>query len=478
MKYKKKKSQTKMSTKLAISFLGFTLLNLVIIWLCETVFLNDIYRYYKTKTVEKQAENISYYIGNDNLKLALNSLYDKYEFKSVVTDSKGQFVAKSSHLESGFLSIFSREDARDKLDDVDSNGGSLIEIYEIQKINPKYVDENLLKAMNNNTMVYYKKVILKDARYLVIIETELAPIEATVEALRLELIIITIVILIIAVIMVYVLSIILSKPIKKTNETAKLLAEGQFPKNFDNTGYREIAELNETLKYASGQLERVDKLSNEIIANVSHDLRTPLTMISGYAEAMRDIPGESSPENLQIIIDESDRLKNLVNQLLFLSKLKSGANKLEKSEFNITDVTKSIVTRINKMVEQDGFEVVFVNIEKVDVFADKDRIEQVIYNLIANAIAYTGSDLKVTVRQTVTADSVKIEVIDSGKGIEPDMIPYVWKRYYKNPYAKSAYKGVGVGLSIVKGILDLHEAEYGIESQVGKGSNFWFKLKR
>lgn len=478
MKSKKKKYRQRMRTKIAFYLIGFTIVYLLVIWLCETVFLKDIYRYYKTKNVEKQAVNISSYIISDNLKLALNSLYDKFEFKSVVVNSRGQFVAKSSHLQNGFLSVLSTETARDKFDDVDANDGVLIEFYDIHHIDPNYADTNLLSEKNHNTMVYYKKVIINNDRYLVIIETEIAPIEATVEALKLELTIITIAILIISVIMVHILSVRLAKPIIRTNETAKKFADGEFPKNFKNKSYKEIAELNETLEYASDQLERVDKLSNEIIANVSHDLRTPLTMISGYAEAMRDIPGESSPENLQIIIDESDRLKNLVNQLLFLSKLKSGSNKLEKTDFNITEVVKSIVSRINKMVEQDGFEVVFAHIESVNVYADRDRIEQVIYNLIANAIAYTGDDLKVLVRQTVTGESVKIEVIDSGKGIEPDMIPYVWKRYYKNPYAKSAYKGVGVGLSIVKGILDLQEADYGIQSEVGKGSNFWFKLKR
>ena len=479
MKFKANKKQHRMSSKLATYFIGFTVIYLIVLWLCETVFLERIYKYYKTVTVEKQATSIASYIGSDNLKLVLNNLNDKYEFVSAVTDNKGQVLSKSNNYDYSYLSKFSRETFRDKFDEVDLNDGKLIEFLTDKDTDyEQFQTSNMLKNSGKNTMIYYKRVVVAELRYLIVIETELATITATVEALRLELIIITFVVLIIAVFMVYFLSKKLANPIIKTNETAKKFAEGEFPKNFNNTGYREIAELNETLEYASDQLERVDKLSNEIIANVSHDLRTPLTMISGYAEAMRDIPGESSPENLQIIIDESDRLKNLVNQLLFLSKLKSGSNKLEKSEFNVTDVTRSIVARINKMVEQDGFEVVFANIENVNVYADKDRIEQVIYNLIANAIAYTGDDMKVLVRQTVLSDSVKIEVIDSGKGIEPDMIPYVWKRYYKNPYAKSAYKGVGVGLSIVKGILDLHEADYGIQSKVGEGSNFWFKIKR
>ena len=467
-----------MSTKLAIYFIGFSVTLLVILWLCETVFLEQIYKTYKTASVKQQADNISQYIGNENLNNDIDSFKRKYESTIIVADNRGNIIAKTASSISSFIVTLSKEQIREKFDLTIEKGGANVEFPDNNLLNIEIeTDEKTFANSKTRNIVYYKSVDVNNVQYIIMVESELAPIAATVEALRFELIIITIIILILTVLMVTFISRKLANPIIKTNEAAKKLAKGEFPDDFNNSGYREIAELNETLEYASVELARVDKLSNEIIANVSHDLRTPLTMISGYAEAMRDIPGESSPENLQIIIDESDRLKNLVNQLLFLSKLKSGSNKLQKSTFNITEVTRSIVTRINRMVEPDGFEVIFANIEIVNVYADEERIEQVIYNLIANAIAYTGEDAKVLVRQTVLENGVRIEVIDSGKGIEAEMIPYVWKRYYKNPYAKSAYKGVGVGLSIVKGILDLHEAEYGIYSEVGKGSNFWFILK-
>ena len=451
-----------MSQKLASYFILFTLIILTILWLCETVFLEQIYSVYKTVSVHSQINTVSEHIGSFNFEKDIVAFGEKYASTIIITDTRGTTLAQSNQINHSYIDILSSEHIKDLYDQT---------------------------VLNNNEKTFYKNydatdkivstkvVTIGQNTYFILIESELAPVAATVEALKVELVIITVLVMIIAIIMVLFISKRLATPITKTTETASKLAAGKFPKEFNNGGYREIEELNKTLEYASNELERIDRLSNELIANISHDLRTPLTMIGGYAEAMRDIPGESSAENLQIIIDESDRLKNLVNQLLFLSKLKSGSNKLKRSIFNITEVTKNIVARINKMVEQDGFQVIFANIENVDVFADKERIQQVIYNLIANAIAYTGEDRKVMVRQTVLKDGVKIEVIDSGKGIEQDMLPYVWKRYYKNPYAKSQYKGVGVGLSIVKGILDLHEADYGIQSEVGKGSNFWFIIK-
>ena len=476
MKFNKRK-HLKIRTKFAFYFFLFTFVILLILWLCQTVLLDDIYRLYKTESVKRQADTIISYINKESFVHDVELYSQKYGTSIVVTDSRGDILTRTVSGEYSYLITLSREKLREQYELVAQKGG------ESQKYmdNAQYIvetPEGITRVVaRNQKLLYIKQAVVNDSSYMVLIERDFAPVTDTIETLKFELIIITGLIIVLSVLMVIFISSRITKPIIKTNETAKKLAQGEFPKDFDNKGYREIAELNETLKYASNELERVDKLSNDIIANVSHDLRTPLTMISGYAQAMRDIPGESGPENLQIIIDESDRLKNLVNQLLFLSKLKSGANKLQMSRFNITEETKEIVARINKMVEQDGYKVTFAYIEKASVYADRERLGQVIYNLIANAIAYTGEDCQVLVRQTVSKREVKIEVVDSGKGIEADMIPYVWKRYYKNPYAKTHYKGVGVGLSIVKGILDLHNAEYGVESEVGKGSNFWFKIK-
>ena len=219
-------------------------------------------------------------------------------------------------------------------------------------------------------------------------------------------------------------------------------------------------------------------MSRELIANVSHDLRTPLTMIIAYAEVMRDLPGENSPENVQVVIDEAERLTNLVNDLLDISKLQAGVMQKNAAVYNLTESIEAVLERYNKLKEKDGYSILFEYDRKVCVEADEYKIFQVIYNLINNAINYTGEDKTIWVRQLIKGDSVRIEVTDSGEGIAKDALPYVWDRYYKvDKTHKRAVMGTGLGLSIVKNVLELHDAKYGVESELGKGSTFWFELK-
>ena len=199
-------------------------------------------------------------------------------------------------------------------------------------------------------------------------------------------------------------------------------------------------------------------------------------MIAGYSEVMRDIPGENTPENVQIIIDETHRLTTLVNDMLDLSKLQAQAIPLERSVFNLTESIREIMTRYDKMAD---FRFSFEANEEVYVNADELKISQVVYNLVNNAINYTGADKTIRVRQKVRDGVVRIEVIDSGEGIPADKLKDIWERYYKvDKSHKRAQVGSGLGLSIVKSILDLHGGMYGVQSEVGKGSVFWFELKQ
>ena len=247
--------------------------------------------------------------------------------------------------------------------------------------------------------------------------------------------------------------------------------------HFDNHEYVEIHELNETLNYAARELKKVEGLRKELIANMSHDLRTPLTMISGYGEMMRDIPGENNAENVQVIIDEANRLTTLVNEILDVSKLQSGVQSLEISTFDIVSKTKQICNRIEKMLKRD-FTIKMDQIGPVLVDGDEVKLTQVIYNLITNAVNYSEDRKEIIIHQEVKDGIYHFAVQDFGKGIKKDMLPYVWDRYYRaNTAHVRAKLGSGIGLSIVKGILELHHAQYGVESEEGKGSTFWFSIQ-
>ena len=315
--------------------------------------------------------------------------------------------------------------------------------------------------------------------YIILLDSELQPLNATVETLKTQFWVIAFILLWGALVLALIISRNISAPIKKMNSAAKRLAGGRYDADFQADGYREVAELSESLTHASEQLARNDTLQKELLANISHDLRTPLTMIVGYSEAMRDLPGENTPENVQVIIDETERLSQLVNDLLDLSKLQAGTREPCFETVNLTELVQSTIKRYEKLTERDGYRVECSTDASVTVRADRTMLLQVIYNLTNNAINYTGEDKRVCLTQTVSADGsrVRISVADSGDGIPPEQIPLIWDRYYKiDKVHRRAMIGTGLGLSIVKQVLEAHHTTYGVESKVGEGSVFWFEF--
>ena len=317
-----------------------------------------------------------------------------------------------------------------------------------------------------------------ESEVFVLVTSSITPLSNTLEIMRGQLLWVSLVFVILSLVFSLYASRRIAKPISKTNSAAKELAKKNYEVEFDAKGYLEVKELNDTLNYTKTELAATEKLQRELIANISHDLRTPLTMITGYGEVMRDLPGENTPENIQIIIDEATRLSTLVNDLLDLSKLQSGALLAEKKRFCLTDSIRDIFARYAKLVEQDGYNIIFEAQEDVYINADELRISQVIYNLVNNAVNHVGEDKTVIITQKVMkGGKVRIEVTDHGEGIPADKLEYIWERYYKvDKEHKRGVIGSGLGLSIVKSILDAHNAHYGVRSTLGKGSTFWFEI--
>ncbi len=344
-----------------------------------------------------------------------------------------------------------------------------------------YRDYSWMPAMADDVNVVQVRVVTGQdgANYIIMLNSEMEPLNATRETLKTQFFVIAFILLWGALILAILISRNISAPIKKMNRAAKRLAQGRYDADFRVDGYSEVVELSESLTHASEQLAKNDTLQKELIANISHDLRTPLTMIIGYSEVMRDLPGENTPENVQVIIDETERLSQLVNDLLDLSKLQAGTREPVMETFNLTELVKATMLRYEKLTERDGYRVEYTFDASVDIRADRTMLLQVIYNLINNAINYTGDDKLVRVTQTLSEDgkTVRISVTDSGAGIPPEQIPLIWDRYYKiDKVHRRAMIGTGLGLSIVKQILEAHRTVYGVESKLGEGSTFWFEM--
>lgn len=282
-----------------------------------------------------------------------------------------------------------------------------------------------------------------------------------------------------AVIFALIFSSKIARPLEKMTIAASKMASGDYSAQFSVEGYRETKRLACTLNYAIDEISKSDMLQRELIANVSHDLRTPLTLISGYAEMMRDIPGENTPENSQLIVDETKHLTALVNDILDFSKYSSGIEEPLLRQFDLTDSVRKAIDRYSELIKVHGYKIQFTAEKNVLVLADERMILQVLYNLINNAINYTGNDKTVRIKQDIQLDgTVKISISDSGKGVPKEDLEQIWDRYYKVDKTHSrAVAGSGLGLSIVSKLLQIHSASYGVESSATNGTTFWFVLK-
>ena len=260
------------------------------------------------------------------------------------------------------------------------------------------------------------------------------------------------------------------------------MGEGDLSVRFERSNISEIDELSETLNYAKTEMVKTDDYRRDLMANVGHDLKTPLTLIKSYAEMVRDITYKDDKKreaNLNVIINETDRLNALVNDIITLSKIEANAEVLNIEKYDLVAQIKEIIGKFEILTLTENYHFKYSGPEKVSIEADKTKMSQVIYNLINNAINYTGDDSVVEIKITNKRNDYLVEIIDTGKGIDKDTIKHIWDRYYKTEKKHKRNKvGTGLGLSIVKGILENHRFKYGVKSTLGKGTSFWFIVKK
>ncbi len=272
-------------------------------------------------------------------------------------------------------------------------------------------------------------------------------------------------------------SMLITKPVTEVTERAKELARGNYEGSNGKTYFcSELNELSKSLDYASSEIGKTDRMQKELIANVSHDFKTPLTMIKAYAAMIDEISGDDPAKrkaHTRIIMDEADRLAALVGDLLDLSRLQAGMDEIERTVFNLSEDVYAVAGRFQYLSET-GYRLETDIDDDVYTYAGKARVEQVLYNLIGNAFQYTGEDKKVSVRLKKGENGARFEVQDSGKGIPPEEIDTIWERYYRSSEThKRPVQGTGLGLSIVKSVLLKYNIPFGVQSEEGKGSCFW-----
>lgn len=448
----------------------FILVVAALLWLFQIVLLDPFYRAVKTTEVKATAETVQHALEASDMNEQVRQMCLNTGINIVVTDEHGQMLSgwKASEKES-YLENLSRSRLKmsNLFNEVNLKGGDQLMVARSPFVNQDGTqDEVILYVTITRTPSGLNRMVL--------LESAITPVDSLKETLQVQVTTLTVVMAAMGVLLALFIARRISRPLADINESAKVLAKGDYAIRFGEHGAREVRELARTLNYAAGELSKVEGLRRDLLANVSHDLRTPLTMIKGYSEVMRDLPGENTPENVQIIIDEAERLTNLVNDLLDLSKLEAGVLPLEKTRFNLTESIRGILHRYDKLAD---YHFPFLYREEVWVDADELKISQVVYNLVNNAITYSGKDKTITLRQELWQGKVRVSVTDTGEGIPPEKLKDIWERYYKvDKEHKRAQMGSGLGLSIVKNILDMHGGTYGVTSTLGQGSTFWFEL--
>ena len=432
-------NRLRLKWKVFAFLLGFCALLIAILWLLQTVFLNDMYKFVRMQEMRQAIARAEKEIDNPELDTILFNMIGERDIFAARTESYWPPRERQE-----WIDRFSPEAPRGP------QAITLIEEFE--------------RSDGQLTTIMFVAMI--------------APVEATVSTLRVQLYLVTAIVLVLSVVLAIVIAGRISRPIEDISQGAEILAKGDYDTRFSAKGFYEIAALSDTLNTAAVELGRVESLRRELMANVSHDLRTPLSLIYGYAEMMNDFPDEITTEQTKTIMDETQRLTTLVNDVLDISKLESEIEQLDPSRFSLTESVLKTCMRIEELLRSEGYEIVFEHNDEVHIVADETKIDRAFYNLLINAVNYSGESRIITVVQTKDGDHVRIGVTDAGEGIAVNDLPHIWDRYYKTDGShKRAVTGTGLGLSIVKKIIDLHGGKYGVISDIGKGSTFWFEIR-
>jgi signal transduction histidine kinase len=286
----------------------------------------------------------------------------------------------------------------------------------------------------------------------------------------------------ISIVLVYIFSLRITKPLKQISNAAKVIAGGEFSRRLSIDTEDEIGELAKAFNQMVAALQNLEEMRRGFIANVSHELRTPMTSISGFIEGILDgtIPPEKQKDYLEIVKEEVMRLNRLVNELLDLARMEAREIHIVTKDFNINELIRRCIIKLESLIMEKNLEIV-ANFEEEDVFvrADIDAIERVILNLIHNAVKFTPETGIICLSTSIQKDNVLISVADNGIGMEKEELDMIWDRFYKSDKSRSRDKlGTGLGLAIVKNLINEHGQDIWAESEAGRGTTFYFTLKR
>lgn len=491
--------------QMIVVFVGLILFVLATVFIVNSLFLEKYY------IANKQTELMNVYtslqtalkddaIGEESTQTAINKLTEKANISVMVikVDELSGALEEGSSITTTYMTA--REDnaklAGQLLGYVFGKSNNQLEVIET---NDNYAIQETMDP-KANTKYIEMWGYMSNSEYTFLMRSPLESIRDSAKLANRFLIYIGSVAVIFSIIAVWYFSQRITKPINELVALSQKMADLDFDAKYMSGGADEIGILGENfnsmstalettiseLKGANHELqkdiekkEKLEQMRNEFLGNVSHELKTPIALIQGYAEGLKEGVNDD-PESREfycdVIMDEAGKMNQMVKNLLTLNQLEFGEDDTQFTRFDVTALINGVLQSLDIMIQQAEAEMEFVDAEPTCVWADEFKTEQVIRNYLTNAIHHVGNEKRIEVRMAKSEDHVRISVFNSGTPIPEDDIPKLWDKFYKVDKAHTReYGGNGIGLSIVKAIMESFHQQYGVKNY-DNGVEFWFEL--
>lgn len=451
---------------LIVILIVFVVSILGLIYLFQTTFLYDFYRQSKVKDLQTVSEKVLDKIDDLDNKISIDeiSMSDEVCVRVVSNNPDYNYVGACS------LRLLDN--------DTVNQIASLTKASDNEKLFDNFKYQRNKDVRFDNIYIYSKLVNINNEMVMILVSSIITPLNSTIATIKSQYFYIALIVFVMAIVLALIISRVILRPIKRISEESKKLSKGEYDEGNVKTGLLEVSELNLTLSNANEDIIKAEKAKKELLGNVSHDLRTPLTMIVGYGEMIRDIKEENNEDNINVIIDEAKRLSDLVNDLIDISRIDQNGIELNKTNISINELLLDVYHQYEKYCSSQNVDFKLEIGEDKRVLLDEKRIKQVLYNFINNALNYNHNpNAKIVLGSEIVDSKVRVYVYDNGEGIDQKDIDKVWDRYYKVDKSHIRHHiGSGIGLSLSKELLKAHGLDYGVESKINEYSKFYFDI--
>ena len=485
--------------------MGFIAFIIIALAIANSIILEEFYLYTKKNELIKICDDINYYYNNlndsENIELQLDKISSNNNIEIVILDKEDIIYMSGKN----FLTVRNNQAEIQYKTPSESiivmppsivNGKNNRLIYEGEGVNISISSDNRI----NSEFISLTSSL--DNGYQLYARLAVESIKESVKISNDFLIIIGSIIILVGAISISFIARVFTNPIRELNDIAKQMAKLDFSKKYDIKGEDELNQLGDSINVLSERLEttikqlrnsnielerdveeksKIDEMRKQFVSDVSHELKTPIALIQGYAEGLKEnvIQDEESKRfYCEVILDEANKMDRLVKQLLELSKLEYGSSKLNKEKFDIVHLISDELRKSDVILKEKSISVNFDSSQKVEVLADELFICQVVTNYITNAMNYLEGErnIEIKVEQDLEREKAIIKVYNTGRNIAEEDIPRIWNRFYKADTSRNRETGgTGIGLSLVKAIMNIHENRFGVENKEN-GVEFYFEV--